>query len=166
MAPYDQFLLFGDSLTQQSSSQDRGFAFAPALQNGSVSKQHVPLAQYRANLFATLTHPAVERQNPRLILITPPPVDEFALERDDAQYGITEPRRTAEHTRLYADAAREVGRELNVAVLDLWTTMVKAAGWQEGQPLPGSKAAGQNLFLQGHLRDGESSRLATRHTSH
>ena len=32
--PYDQFLLFGDSITQQSASQDRGFAFMPALQNG------------------------------------------------------------------------------------------------------------------------------------
>ena len=32
--PYDQFLLFGDSLTQQSCSQAEGFAFAPALQDG------------------------------------------------------------------------------------------------------------------------------------
>jgi len=30
----EQILLFGDSLTQNSSSQDRGFAFAPALQEG------------------------------------------------------------------------------------------------------------------------------------
>jgi hypothetical protein len=33
--PYDQFLLFGDSITQQSGCQDRGFAFAPALQDGN-----------------------------------------------------------------------------------------------------------------------------------
>jgi hypothetical protein len=32
--PYDQFLLFGDSITQQSGCQDLGFAFAPALQDG------------------------------------------------------------------------------------------------------------------------------------
>lgn len=32
--PYDQFLLFGDSLTQQSCSQAEGFAFTPALQDG------------------------------------------------------------------------------------------------------------------------------------
>lgn len=31
---YDQFVLFGDSITQQSGCQDRGFAFAPALQDG------------------------------------------------------------------------------------------------------------------------------------
>ena len=32
--PYDQFLLFGDSLTERSCSQAEGFAFAPALQDG------------------------------------------------------------------------------------------------------------------------------------
>ena len=35
-APYDQFILFGDSLTQQSCSQERGFAFMPALQDGKL----------------------------------------------------------------------------------------------------------------------------------
>jgi hypothetical protein len=40
--PYDQFLLFGDSITQQAGCQDRGFAFAPALQDGNTlhSKWH------------------------------------------------------------------------------------------------------------------------------
>lgn len=32
--PYDQFLLFGDSITQMSSNQDLGFGFEPALQDG------------------------------------------------------------------------------------------------------------------------------------
>ena len=36
MAPYDQFILFGDSITQQSAAQDKGFGFAPALQNGML----------------------------------------------------------------------------------------------------------------------------------
>lgn len=34
MASVDQFILFGDSITQHSASQMRGFAFAPALQDG------------------------------------------------------------------------------------------------------------------------------------
>jgi hypothetical protein len=34
---YDQFLLFGDSITEQSDCQDRGFALAPALQDGTQS---------------------------------------------------------------------------------------------------------------------------------
>lgn len=32
--PYDQFILFGDSITEQSCSQDWGFALTPALQDG------------------------------------------------------------------------------------------------------------------------------------
>jgi hypothetical protein len=31
---YDQFILFGDSITQESGTQERGFGFARALQNG------------------------------------------------------------------------------------------------------------------------------------
>ena len=32
----DQFILFGDSITQQACSQELGFAFQPALQNGKL----------------------------------------------------------------------------------------------------------------------------------
>lgn len=35
---YDQLILFGDSLFQHSSSQDRGFSLAPALQAGKISR--------------------------------------------------------------------------------------------------------------------------------
>lgn len=35
--PYDQFILFGDSITQMSSKQDMGFGFQPALQEGPLS---------------------------------------------------------------------------------------------------------------------------------
>ena len=40
--PYDQFLLFGDSLTQQSCSQAAGFALTPALQDGTTTL-HSPI---------------------------------------------------------------------------------------------------------------------------
>jgi hypothetical protein len=36
-------------------------------------------------------------------LITPPPVDEYRLEESDKEKGVHEIRRTAEHTKLYAD---------------------------------------------------------------
>lgn len=39
MAVYDQFILFGDSLIQHSSSQDRGFSLTPALQSGMCFKR-------------------------------------------------------------------------------------------------------------------------------
>lgn len=36
--PYDQFILFGDSLTQMSSNQDDGFGYHPALQEGGLQR--------------------------------------------------------------------------------------------------------------------------------
>lgn len=38
----DQFILFGDSITQQACSQERGFAFQPALQNGKLLLEKQP----------------------------------------------------------------------------------------------------------------------------
>jgi len=35
--PYDKFMLFGDSLFQHSTSQDRGFGLTPALQFGKFA---------------------------------------------------------------------------------------------------------------------------------
>ena len=33
--PYDQFILFGDSITEMSFNQDLGFAFGAGLQEGN-----------------------------------------------------------------------------------------------------------------------------------
>lgn len=65
--------------------------------------------------------------------------------------------RTAETTKAYADAAREVGEELaGVEVLDLWTVFMERAGWREGQvgPLPGSTNGEENKVLKELLCDG------------
>ncbi len=62
--------------------------------------------------------------------------------------------RTAEHTKKYADACREVGNEVGVAVLDLWSVFMAAAGWKEGEPLPGSRTIEQNPVLRDWLHDG------------
>lgn len=43
--PYEQFLLFGDSITQQSCNQADGFAFCPALQNGMNAFFPFPLQE-------------------------------------------------------------------------------------------------------------------------
>ncbi|KAI4110512.1 MAG: hypothetical protein LQ339_001378 [Xanthoria mediterranea] len=205
-APYEQFLLFGDSLLQHSCSQQKGFAFAPALQDafirrldvinrgfsgyntsqalevlpnfmpsleqahlgfmmvffgandaclaGSASGQHVPLDTYKQNLRGIFQHPCVTTQKPRLILVTPPPVDEYSLEVSDAAKGILGVRRTAEHTRLYAEACKETGQDLGLIVLDLWSIFMDAAGYEPGKPLPGSKKTVKSPILGQLLSDG------------
>ncbi|MCJ1469052.1 hypothetical protein MMC07_007684 [Pseudocyphellaria aurata] len=204
--PYDQFILFGDSITQQSCDQEEGFAFTPALQNAYIRRldvinrgfsgyntsqalavlplfmptvaqaqirfmaiffgandaclpessthQHVPLGQYKQNLRDIIAHKVVTIQKPRIILITPPPVDEYCLEEPLSDQWIPERQRTAEHTKQYADACREVGAEIGVVVLDLWSIFMAHAGWKESEPLPGSKKAERNSVLGELLRDG------------
>lgn len=72
----------------------------------------------------------------------------------DLQLGYKKLRRTAQHTRLYADACKEVGRTLGIPVVDVWTAFLKKVGWKEGEPLVGSleesrSAAFDNLFSDG-----------------
>ncbi|KAL9083772.1 MAG: hypothetical protein Q9165_008382 [Trypethelium subeluteriae] len=225
MAPYDQFILFGDSITEKSGSQDKGFGFAPALQDAYIrrllvlnqgfrsgrlvhlheykvieaffsgyntaqalrvlprimpapkeakvrfmtiffgandarlpnqyaSPQHISPEQYRENLEQIIQHPAVKAQSPRIILITPPPIDEYLVEIADRAKGFDEKRRTAENTRRYADIVKEVGKENNVAVLDLWTALMLEAGWSDNEPLLGSKKLPKNPKMEKMLHDG------------
>ncbi|KAL9598595.1 MAG: hypothetical protein Q9179_003848 [Wetmoreana sp. 5 TL-2023] len=121
---------------------------------GSDSGQHVPLETYKTNLRKIIQHQTVKNQNPRLILVTPPPVDEYSLETSDAAKGILGTRRTAEHTKLYADACREVGQDLGLVVLDLWSMFMEAAGFKPGEPLPGSKKTKKSAVLDLLLSDG------------
>ena len=126
---------------------------------GSSTGQDVPLNDFKRYLTAIVQHPSVTAQNPRLILITPPPVNEYKLEESDLVMGLTDPRRTAEHTKKYADACREVGTQLGVAVLDIWSIMMAKTGWREGEPLVGSKKVARNEILEGLLIDGEPSTI-------
>lgn len=80
-----------------------------------------------------------------MILITPGPVDE---------YQFVDRQRTAEHTKMYADACREIGEELGVPVLDLWLVFMAEAGWREGEPLAGSIKNARNQVLGELLHDG------------
>ncbi|KAJ5669049.1 Esterase SGNH hydrolase-type subgroup [Penicillium macrosclerotiorum] len=196
--PYDQFLLFGDSITEMSYNQALGFAFgaqlqevysrrldvinrgfggyttahaiqvlphffpAPQTANREVQhcdltsidqtiffgandacvpthEQHVPVAVYKENLQKIIHHPLVRAQDPRIIIITPPPVNEYQLEDFDNVKETPHPSRTAESAKRYAEAAKEVGASLNVPVADVWSEFMTAAGWQEGQALVGSR---------------------------
>ncbi|KAK4502373.1 hypothetical protein PRZ48_005798 [Zasmidium cellare] len=205
----DQFLLLGDSITQQSFCQDRGFGFGAALSDAyvrrldvvnrglsgyntkmalqvlpqvipsaeqaklrfitilfgsndarlpntppDVPQQHVPLAQYKQNLRALVTHANVlAHEGVRRILITPPPIDERRCRENDFVHDI--PVRKAKDTAKYAQAVRELGEELGLQVLDLWTVMIHKAGGRESDAEPvGSIDVPLNEVLRSFVRDG------------
>ena len=209
----DQFILFGDSITQQSFSQDRGFGFGAALADIYARKldvinrglsgyntsqalwvlpkiiphtaqarvrfltiffgandarlpntpgpsQTISLEQYKENLKAIVKHPVVDAQRKcgmRVILITPPPIDErLTIAADKVKYpGITVIRRTADNTARYAQVCRDVGAELDVPVLDIWTSILAQTGWASNTtvPLPGLRTV-ENAALATYLHDG------------
>lgn len=133
------------------------FGANDACLEGAEGSQHVPVERYKQNLIDIINHSAVKAHNPRIILVTPPPMNEYVAEENDRSKGLMDRRRTADHTKMYADAAREVAKEQNVAVLDLWSVLMKHAGWSEGEhPLPGSKKLPRNPFMRMMLHDGKS----------
>lgn len=111
------------------------------------SPQHVPLEEYKHSLRKIINYPGLKLHDTKPILIVPAPVDEWQLGGGD---------RNTITTAVYADACREVGIELNLPVLDLWTIFMLKAGWTQGQqgPLVGSKAAPKNEVLDALLSDG------------
>lgn len=224
----DQFILFGDSITQQAFSQDAppgheepsGF-FGPALSDAYVRKldvvnrglsgyntrqalkvlpqviprpdearvrfltiffgandarlpdtypdpqQHVPLEEFVDNVKAIAGHPCVlVHKDIRIILITPPPFHErSALQADRVKDNIREPnlRRTADAAATYAQAVRELGHKTNLPVLDLWTAMMRRAGYEgigiDDDVVPGSMGdcgmgSQTNTMLKSYLHDG------------
>ena len=109
-----------------------------------------------------LGHSSVVAQKPRLILLTPPPVNEYQLDESDLVEGRKDPLRSAEHTKKYADACREVGAEVGLVVLDVWSIFMAKAGWKEGETLVGSKKVARNDVLERLLSDGEFLKLRLR----
>ncbi|OCT48300.1 Isoamyl acetate-hydrolyzing esterase 1 like protein [Cladophialophora carrionii] len=109
--------------------------------------QHVPLQRYISSLRDMISHPALKLHDTQVILITPPPVDEYQLGGRD---------RTAEHTAKYARAALQIGQDCGLPVLDLWTIFMRRAGWTEGSTdaLAGSKDAPRSEVLGDLLIDG------------
>lgn len=211
----DQFILFGDSITQQAFSQEnnvgflgpalcdayvrrldiinRGFSgyntkqalqilpkFMPTPQQAHVrfmlilfgandarlpdtaggAQQYVPRSKFVDNLRTIVQHPCVRaHQDIRIILVTPPPIDERkTMEEDREKYGLgNEPRRTAVRARKYAAAVRELAEELELPILDLWLSMMVDAGFDmngDEELIPGSRYVEKNDILQDYLRDG------------
>ena len=77
-----------------------------------------------------------------------------------------EVQRTAEHTKQYAEACGEVGKQCGVTVLDLWSLFMAEVGWKPGEPLPGSKERPMCQALHDLLSDGSFYIFLVKSTSH
>ena len=120
--------------------------------------QHVPLDEYKDNIRRLITNPKVQAQRPRLILVTPPPVEERRLEARIKSMGYKELNPFSDCTKRYADATREVGKAHGIAILDLWKAFMIEAGWKDDDDdtqLPGARSVTENPTLLSLLPDGK-----------
>ncbi|NXA37288.1 IAH1 esterase, partial [Eudromia elegans] len=88
-------------------------------------KQHVPLEEYAANLKSMVQYlKSVDISEDKIILITPPPLQESAWEKECLAKGDKLNRRSST-TGEYAKACVQVAKDCGTGVVDLWTLMQK-----------------------------------------
>ncbi|KAL2064175.1 hypothetical protein VTL71DRAFT_4669 [Oculimacula yallundae] len=128
----------------------------------SPSKQHVSLESYRANLKTILTHPSITAQAPKILLVTPPPINEVHLLENDSAKGYSNLSRVQKVTAQYADVVRELAAEFkndNVVLVDLWAALMKEGArltpdYVDDGKMIGTLDKGDNAGLREILLDG------------
>lgn len=70
----------------------------------------MPLDRYKKNLVKLLTLPALEAHNPRLLLVTPPLIEERRLEHRVKSQGYLKLKRSNAVTEQYADACGKIAK--------------------------------------------------------
>jgi len=103
-----------------------------SLADGTAAAQHVPIAEYKANLGELIDFVRSDHGSraPQIVLITPPPVHE----RSWAKFcGEETSNRSLEQSQRYAAACKEVAAEKGLPVVDSWSALhSKAQGDLEG----------------------------------
>lgn len=118
--------------------------------------------KYRENLRTILTHPSITAHSPKILLVTPPPVNEVHLQENDFEKGYSELTRVQKVTAQYAGVVRELATEFkdkNVVQVDLWTALMKEGarltpGYVDDGKMIGTLEKGDNPGLRSLLLDG------------
>ncbi|KAL3617055.1 hypothetical protein CASFOL_039449 [Castilleja foliolosa] len=101
--------------------------------DASSGFQHVPLDEYKTNLHSIIAFIKKRWLTTRIILITPPPIDEDGLLKYNYINSVSGlPERTNEAAGHYAKECLAVAAEYDdVLAIDLWTKMQQVPGWQK-----------------------------------
>ncbi|KHN99531.1 GDSL Lipase/Acylhydrolase family protein [Metarhizium album ARSEF 1941] len=126
-----------------------------------TTAQHVPIDQFKENLTKIITHPNIQAHEPKILLVSPPPVDEMKLTRVDLARGHECATRSSLISASYSEKVREVAREHpNVVLVDLWRAIMDKAismapnDYKTGGPWLGSRDNGNQGGLDHLLPDG------------
>lgn len=123
--------------------------------------QHVPIEQYKKNLETIISHPHIQAHKPKIMLVTPPPLDEIKATKIDLEKGFPQCTRTSATSASYSEQVRQITREQpDVILIDLWKGLMDRAiemapnDYQPGGPWLGSPENGKQGGLDTLLPDG------------
>ncbi|EXL68188.1 hypothetical protein FOPG_15731 [Fusarium oxysporum f. sp. conglutinans race 2 54008] len=111
--------------------------------------QHCDLDTFKTNVRRILNWEGVRLHKTKVLLVTPSPVEEYRLPHDG--------KGRADRVEMYADAIRDIGKQENVPVVDLWTAMMRTANWKDDAVagiLPGSSRTVPSMELGRLFYDG------------
>ncbi|KAL3830172.1 hypothetical protein ACJIZ3_018974 [Penstemon smallii] len=89
---------------------------------------HVPLPEYIDNMKKIALHLKSLSDKTRIIFLTSPPVDEAMIHQHFGNVFDKHPR-TNESCRIYSEALVELGKQLDVKVVNLWTAFQHRDDW-------------------------------------
>lgn len=93
-----------------------------------TNTQGIPIDQYKENLIKIITHDHIKAHNPKILLVTPPPVDEIRITALDLALGHPQATRQAAVSAAYSETARKVAAEIpGVVVVDLQKAIMDKA---------------------------------------
>lgn len=125
-----------------------------------TTTQHVPIDKYRQFLQEIITHENIVAHKPKILLVTPPPLDEIRTTELDRAQGHASSQRQADVSAAYSEVAREVARaNEGVVLIDLWKGIMERAiamtpGFDPSGPRLGTPKSGQRGGLEQLLPDG------------
>jgi lysophospholipase L1-like esterase len=91
-------------------------------------RQYVPIDEFKKNLVTIITHPGITAHDPKIVLITPPPVDEIRKQEFDREDGGRPLSRATANSAKYSEAVRQVAREApGVGLIDLHEALMNLA---------------------------------------
>jgi lysophospholipase L1-like esterase len=137
-----------------------------------TNTQHVPLDEFKRNLVNIINHPNITAHKPKILLVTPPPLDEIHITKLDLAWGHPEATRRAKISAAYSEAVRRVAAEhpQTTTLVDLWkalmdTAIAKTPGFDPraglalGDPESGLRGYLEHLLPDGLHMSGESYRV-------
>jgi lysophospholipase L1-like esterase len=116
--------------------------------------------KFKRNITTIITHPSIVAHKPKILLITPPPLDQIRITVLDLANGHPAATRHAKISAAYSETIREIASEHpEVTLIDLWkalmdTAVSKTPDHDPNGPNLGDPEGGKRGYLEHLLPDG------------